>query len=87
MNTATQREPTLRTPQACARAPARLDVPLARLAVEDRAEIDWSLVGLLTPFNGIAVERPTPTVATPGGRTLASAILNARAHGPRNTLG
>jgi hypothetical protein len=40
----------------------------------------------LHPFNGILVNERTPTAVTSGGRTLAAAILNAHAHGPRNTL-
>jgi hypothetical protein len=66
--------------------PAEIDLSLARILVDDRPEIDWSLFGLLTPFNGIAVERRTPTAVTPGGRTLSTAILNAHAHGPRTNL-
>jgi hypothetical protein len=64
-----------------------LDLSLARVLVDDRPEIDWSVLGLLTPFNGIAVERRAPIALTSGGRTLAAAILNARAHGPRTNLG
>ena len=68
--------------------PAELDLPLARLVVDEQPdEIDWSLYGLLAPFNGIVVERRTPTAVTSGGRTLAAAILYARANGPRNALG
>jgi len=67
--------------------PVEFDPVLARLVVDDqRDEIDWSLCGLLAPFNGILVNERTPTAVTSGGRTLAAAILNARAHGPRNTL-
>lgn len=67
--------------------PAELDLPLAQLAIDDKPdEIDWLLHGLLAPFRGITVENYAPTAVTPGGRTLAAAILNARAHGPRNTL-
>jgi hypothetical protein len=42
---------------------------------------------LLAPFHGITGGRirATETVTT-GGRTLAAAILDARAHGPRNSL-
>jgi hypothetical protein len=67
--------------------PAEFDPALARLVVDDQPEeADWSLVSLLAPFNGITVERRSAAAVTPGGRTLAAAILNARAHGPRNTL-
>jgi hypothetical protein len=67
--------------------PAELDLPLAQLLIDDTSdEIDWPLHGLLTPFRGVTVEPHTPTAVTPGGRTLAAAILNARAQGPRNTL-
>jgi hypothetical protein len=66
--------------------PVELDLPLAHLVVEQPDEIDWSLFGLLAPFNGIVVEGRTPTAVTTGGRTLAATVLDARAHGPRNTL-
>jgi hypothetical protein len=67
--------------------PAEFDPALARLVVDEQPdEIDWSLYGLLAPFNAILVNERTPTAVTSGGRTLAAAILNARAHGPRNTL-
>lgn len=67
--------------------PAELDLALAHILVEDRPEIGWNVFGLLAPFNGIAIEHRTPTALTPGGRVLAATILNARAHGPRTTLG
>lgn len=67
--------------------PSELDLSLARVVLDDQSEIDWPLLGLLTPFNGILTERRIPTAVTPGGRTLAAAILNARAHGPRTNLG
>lgn len=67
--------------------PAELDLTLSRLLVDDQPEIEWNLLGLLTPFNGIAIENRNPTTATPSGRTLAAAILNARAHGPRTSIG
>jgi hypothetical protein len=70
-----------------AEIPAELDLALARLLVDDRPENEWNVLGLLTPFNGIAIEDRTPTTVNPGGRTLAAAILNARAHGPRISLG
>ena len=67
--------------------PAEFDLSLAQLVLDDQPEeIDWPLHGLLTPFHGITIENHTPTAVTCGGRTLAAAILNARAHGPRNTL-
>lgn len=67
--------------------PAELDLTLAQLVIDDQPdEIDWPLHGLLTPFRGITIEGHTPTAITQGGRTLTNAILNARAHGPRNTL-
>lgn len=63
--------------------PTELDLPLAQLVTADQPdEIDWPLHRLLTPFHGITVEHHTPTAVTRGGRTLAAAILNARAHGP-----
>lgn len=67
--------------------PAELDLALARVLLDDQPGIDGSLVALLAPFNGIAIEHRTPTASTPGGRTLTAAILNARAHGPRTNLG
>ncbi|MBA3844291.1 MAG: hypothetical protein H0X39_17020 [Actinobacteria bacterium] len=70
-----------------AELPAEFDLPLAQLIIDDQPdEIDWSLHGLLTPFHAITVKHHTPTAVTRGGRTLAAAILNARANGPRNTL-
>jgi hypothetical protein len=67
--------------------PAELDPPLAQLVVDDQPDkIDWTLLGLLAPFNGITAEHRTPTAVTRGGRTLAAAILDTRAHGPKNTL-
>jgi len=67
--------------------PAEFDLPLAQLTIDNQPdEIDWSLHGLLTPFHAITIGNHTPTAVTRGGRTLAAAILNARAHGPRNTL-
>jgi hypothetical protein len=68
--------------------PAEFDPALARLLVDDQPdEIDWSVFGLLTPFNGMLVNERIPTAVTPGGRTLAAAILTARAHGPRTSIG
>lgn len=66
--------------------PAELDLALARVLVDAQPEIDWALLGLLAPFNGIAINHRTPTALSLGGRILTIAILNARAHGPRNTL-
>lgn len=66
--------------------PAELDLTLSQLVIDDEPdEIDWSLHGLLAPFRGITVKNHNPTAVTRGGRTLAAAVLNARAHGPRNT--
>jgi hypothetical protein len=66
--------------------PSELDLALARALVNDQTEVAWPVLGLLTPFNGIAVERRTPTALTSGGHTLAATILDARAHGPRSNL-
>jgi hypothetical protein len=67
--------------------PAEFDLSLAQLVFDDKPdEIDWPLHGLLTPFHGITVENHLPTAVTRGGCTLAAAILNARARGPRTTL-
>jgi hypothetical protein len=67
--------------------PAEFDPALACLVGDDQPdEIDWSFFGLLAPFNGILVNDRTATAVTSGGRTLAAAILNARAHGPTNTI-
>ncbi|MGH3026008.1 MAG: hypothetical protein ACRDLR_06145 [Gaiellaceae bacterium] len=67
--------------------PAELDLALARVLADDQPEIEWPVFGVLTPFNGILVDHRTPTAITAGGRTLAAAILHARAHGPRTNLG
>ena len=67
--------------------PAEFDPAIARLVLDDQPdEIDWSLYGLLALFNGIIVDERTRTAVTAGGRSLAAAILNARAHGPRTSL-
>lgn len=67
--------------------PADFDLALAHLLVNDRPEIEWPVFALLAPFNGIAIRQRMPTDLTPAGHTLATAILNARAHGPRTKLG
>ncbi len=67
--------------------PPDLDAPLAHLVLHEPAQGDWSLYGLLAPFHGITGGRiRTAETVTPGGRTLAAAILEARAHSPRNNL-
>ena len=65
---------------------AELDPALARLVLDGQQEIDWSLAALLAPFNAMIIERHIPTTVTSSGRVLAAAILDARAHGSRNTL-
>jgi hypothetical protein len=64
--------------------PADLDAPLARLVLNN--EPDWSLYGLLAFHGIIGGHNQTAETVTTGGRILAAAILNARAHGPRNNL-
>jgi hypothetical protein len=66
--------------------PAELDLSLARVLTDDQPQLDWPVLELVAPFNGITVEQRRPTAVTSGGRTLAAAILNTRAHGPRTTL-
>ncbi|MGH3143134.1 MAG: hypothetical protein ACRDO9_08410, partial [Gaiellales bacterium] len=69
--------------------PADLDPPLAHLVLNDRLDDPgWSLYGLLAPFHGIigGGHGQTTETVTPSGRILAAAILDARAHAPRNNL-
>lgn len=68
--------------------PADFDAPLAELVLDDQAaELELTLHGLLAPFNGVVADRHgIPAALTSGGRSLATAILDARAHGPRNSL-
>ena len=74
-------------PRSARNSQSSFDPALARLVVDDQQdEIDWSLFGLLAPFNGILVNEHAPTAVTSGGHTVAAAILNARGRGPRNTL-
>ncbi len=67
---------------------AELDVELAQVTLNhDPDAINWPLHDLLGAFNGVTHTRrhATPTI-TPAGRTIAAAILDARAHGPKTSL-
>lgn len=77
--------------------PGQLDVGLATLLTETAPagrEPDvvapWLLVAgitrLLGPFAGVTGKYPEPMRIAPAGRTLALAILRARATGPRHAL-
>jgi hypothetical protein len=63
------------------------DLALARLVTGDERDVDLRLLHLLAPFQGVTggglLEEGQVTV---GGRTLASAILRARAYGPRHSF-
>jgi hypothetical protein len=64
-----------------------LDLALADLLSEENVEPDFRLLHLLGPFYGIIGGRFRREVeVTPGGRTLAAAILRARAYGPRHSF-
>ncbi len=65
----------------------QLDLALADLLSGDEQDIDFRLLHLLGPFCGIIGGRFRREVeVTPGGRTLAAAILRARAYGPRHSF-
>lgn len=73
---------------ASAGASPQLDLALADLLTRDDGEdIDFRLVHLLGPFYGIVGGRLRKEAhLTAGGRTLATAILRARAYGPRHSF-
>ncbi len=68
-------------------ASRELDLDLAQLVVDADPTIALAAWHLLVPFGG-ATGSPWEgtTQLTPAGRTLARAILHARAHGPRHTF-
>jgi hypothetical protein len=62
---------------------AELDLALAGLLCRDEHDFDFLLLHLLGPFCGIVGGRfRREAEVTPGGRTLAAAILRARSKGP-----
>lgn len=65
----------------------QLDLALAHLVVGEEPSIGLPLLHLLGPFQGVVGNwfREPPRV-TAGGRTLAAAILHARAYGPRHSF-
>lgn len=68
-------------------ASRQLDLALAHLLTSDEREVDFRLVHLLGPFHGVVGGRFREHAhLTAGGRTLAAAILCARACGPRHSL-
>ena len=65
----------------------QLDLALADLLSGNEEEFDFRLLNLLGPFYGITGGRfRREAEFTPGGRTLAAAILTARAYGPRHNF-
>lgn len=77
---------TIASTIAGAGASRELDFSLARLLLsEEPATIEFAILPLLGPFQGIVGGRfREPARLTAGGRTLAAAILRARAYGPRH---
>jgi hypothetical protein len=66
---------------------AQLDLALADLLRGDTQDLDVRLLQMLGPFHGIIGGRfRREAEVTPGGRTLAAAILRARAYGPRHSF-
>lgn len=79
---------TIASAIASAGASKDLDLMLAHLLASDDHEFDFRLLHLLGPFNGIVGGRFRKEAhVTAGGRTLAAAILRARAYGPRHNFG
>jgi predicted nucleic acid-binding protein len=65
----------------------QLDLALADLLAGDPHDLDFRLLHLLGPFYGIIGGRfRREAQITPGGHTLAAAILRARAYGPRHSF-
>jgi hypothetical protein len=68
--------------------PPQLDLALVHAALGRDPVVDIPILRLLRPFRGVAgktFREPAPVTA--GGQTLAAAILNARAFGPRHSFG
>jgi hypothetical protein len=66
---------------------AQLDLAVAALLRGDKQDLDVRLLDLLGPFYGIIGGRfRREAEVTPGGGTLAAAILRARAYGPRHSF-
>jgi hypothetical protein len=69
-------------------ASAEFDLVLAHLLTSDERAVDFRLLHLLGPFQGVIGGRfRREGRVTVGGRTLAAAILRARAYGPRHSFG
>lgn len=78
---------TIASTIAAVGASRQLDLTLADLLTSDDREVDFRLLHLLGPFHGVVGGRfRDPAHVTAGGRTLAAAILRARAYGPRHSL-
>lgn len=79
---------TIASAIAAVGAPAEFDLALAQLLAGDEQVVDFRLLHLLGPFQGVIGGRFRQEVqVTVAGRTLAAAILRARAYGPRHSFG
>ncbi len=78
---------TIASTIATAGGSVQLDLALADLLSGDQQDLDFGLLHLLGPFYGVIGGRfRREAEVTPGGRTLAAAILRARAYGPRHSF-
>lgn len=69
-------------------ASRELDLALAQLVTSDEPVVEIPTLHLLGPFYGVVGTRfREPARLTAAGRTLAAAILRARAYGPRHSFG
>jgi hypothetical protein len=65
----------------------QLDLTLADVVAGDDPSVGFPLLHLLGPFQGVIGNwLPEPPRLTPAGRTLAAAILHARAYGARHSF-
>lgn len=68
-------------------ASRQLDLALADLLARDERDVDFRLLDLLGPFQGVIGGRfRRDAQVTAGGLVLAAAILQARAYGPRHSF-